>query len=261
MIVGPCGQTEARQDDPPKAHPSRVAELGEMAAALAHEINQPLTAIRSNAQAAQRFLELIPSDFCDLREALADIVADSYRANGIVRKLRQLVRRATPEMLPLELGNLVRGVMHHMRRDAAVRGVRVTLDIVGHVPMVRGDNIQLQQVMINLLLNAFDAVEGCCGEDRVVSVKVSTAPLGQGVSIAVSDRGLGLDPDQIGEVFKPFPSSKPHGLGLGLSISCSIISMHGGRLLAENNGDRGATFHILLPSASAVGGADQRETP
>jgi two-component system sensor kinase FixL len=231
-----------------------------MAAALAHEINQPLTAILSNAQAAQRFLELTPSGLCDLREALADIVADSCRAIEVVRKLRQFVKRDAPETLPLDMGNLVRGVMHLMRREAVVRGVRVTLDIAGHVPMVCCDNIQLQQVMINLLLNAFDAVEGCCAEDRVVSVKVGTAPQGEGVGIAVSDRGVGLNADQIGEIFKPFSTSKPHGLGLGLSISRSIVSMHGGRLWAESNGDRGATFHVLLPSARAAEGSEPRRT-
>jgi two-component system sensor kinase FixL len=260
MIVDPCEQEEARRDEQQRAHLARASELGEMAAALAHEINQPLTAILSNAQAAQRFLELTPSDISDLREALADIVADSFRATEIVRKLRQFVRRVPPETLPLDMGNLAREVMRLMRRDAVSRGVRVTLDIAAHVPMVRCDKIQLQQVMINLLLNAFDAVEGCCAEDRVVSVTVSTAPQAEGVSIAVSDRGLGLNADQIGEVFKPFSSSKPHGLGLGLSISYSIVTMHGGRLWAENNGDRGATFHILLPSASGAEGSDPRQT-
>jgi two-component system sensor kinase FixL len=260
MIVDPCEQKEARRDEQQREHLARASELGEMAAALAHEVNQPLTAILSNAQAAQRFLELTPSDISDLREALADIVADSFRATEIVRKLRQFVRRVPPETLPLDMGLLAREVMHLMRRDATSRGVRVTLDIAAHVPMVRCDKIQLQQVMINLLLNAFDAVEGCCAEDRVVSVTVSTAPQAGGVSIAVSDRGLGLNADQIAEVFKPFSSSKPHGLGLGLSISCSIVTMHGGRLWAENNGDRGATFHILLPSASGAEGSDPRQT-
>jgi two-component system sensor kinase FixL len=260
MIVDPCEQQEAHRDEQQRAHLARASELGEMAAALAHEINQPLTAILSNAQAAQRFLELTPSDISDLREALADIVADSFRATEIVRKLRQFVRRVPPETMPLEMGNLAREVIHLMRRDALARGVRLTLEIAAHVPKVRCDKIQLQQVMINLLLNAFDAVEGCCAEDRVVSVNVSAAPQGDGVSIAVSDRGLGLNADQIGEVFKPFSSSKPHGLGLGLSISCSIVTMHGGRLWAENNGDRGATFHILLPSASGADGSDPRQT-
>ncbi|CAB3801086.1 Adaptive-response sensory-kinase SasA [Paraburkholderia ultramafica] len=260
LIVDPCGQEEARRDEQQRAHLARASELGEMAAALAHEINQPLTAILSNAQAAQRFLELTPSDISDLREALADIVADSFRATEIVRKLRQFVRRVPPDTLPLDMGNLAREVMHLMRRDAVSRGVRMTLDSAAQVPLVRCDKIQLQQVMINLLLNAFDAVEGCCAEDRVVSVTVSTAPQGEGVRIAVSDRGLGLNADQVGEVFKPFSSSKPHGLGLGLSISCSIVSMHGGRLWAENNGDRGATFHILLPSASGAEGCDPRQS-
>ena len=259
MIVDPGGQEQTHRDEQQRAHLARASELGEMAAALAHEINQPLTAILSNAQAAQRFLETTPSDISDLREALADIVADSFRATEIVRKLRQFVRRVPPETMPLEMGNLAREVMQLMRRDAVSRGVRMTLDIAAPVPMVRCDKIQLQQVIINLLLNAFDAVEGCCAEDRVVSVSVSAASQGEGVRIAVSDRGLGLNAGQIGEVFKPFSSSKPQGLGLGLSISGSIVSMHGGRLWAENNADRGATFHILLPSASGVENTHARQ--
>jgi two-component system sensor kinase FixL len=257
-IVDPRGLGEACPDDTQKAPVACVSELGEMAAALAHEINQPLTAILSNAQAAQRFLQFSPSDLGDLREALTDIVADSFRATEIVRKLRELVRRGAPDMRPLDMGTLVHGVTHLMRRNALARGASVTLDIAEHVPMVCGDNIQLQQVMINLLQNAFDAVEGRCPEDRVVSVKISAAPPGDGVSIAVSDHGPGVKADQIGQVFKPFSTSKPHGLGLGLSISSSIVSMHGGRLWAENNLGGGATFHILLPTASEAQGCDSR---
>jgi two-component system sensor kinase FixL len=255
-----CGPQAACRDIPQHGHLARVFELAEMAAVLAHEINQPLTAILSNAQAVQRFPELSQDASADLREAFADIVADSFRATEIVRKLRQYVRRAAPETLLLDIGNLVGGVVHLMRRNAVIRGVSVMLDIAESLPMVRGDTIQLQQVMINLLQNAFDAVEGCCAEDRVVSVSVSAAPQGEGVSITVSDRGPGLKADQIGEVFTPFSTSKPHGLGLGLSISISIISLHGGRLLAERHGERGATFRILLPFAGENGGSNSRRT-
>ncbi|TDN57821.1 response regulator [Paraburkholderia sp. BL10I2N1] len=261
MMVDPCEQEKARHADLQRAHLASLSELGEMAAVLAYEVNQPLTAILSNAQSAQRFLESTPSDLSDLREALADIVADGWRATEIVRKLRHFVKRGTPETLPLDLGNLVRGVMHLLRRDAVMRGVRVTLDVARNVPTVRGDNIQLQQVMINLLLNAFDAIEGCRAEDRLVSVKISAAPQGEGVKITVSDRGPGLIADQISEVFKPFTTSKPQGLGLGLPISRSIVSMHHGRLWAESNSDRGATFHVLLPSASAAEGSGHAPDP
>jgi two-component system sensor kinase FixL len=261
MIADPCEpEQDFRGDDSQRAQLARASELGEMAAALSHEINQPLTAILSNAQAAQRFMALTPSDPADLREALADIVADSCRATEIVRKLRQFVRRAPPETLPLDMCKLVGEVMHFMRREAAARGIRMTLDSAGPVPMVCCDRIQLQQVMINLLLNAFDAVEGCCAEDRVVSMEVSTTPQAEAVRIAVRDRGLGLNADQIGDVFKPFATTKPHGLGLGLSISRSIVSMHGGHLWAESNGDRGATFHVMLPATRAAEGPDSRHS-
>lgn len=245
-----CTQDTAGANAPQPEHLARVFELAEMAAVLAHEINQPLTAILSNAQAVQRFPELTRSASSDLRDAFADIVSDSFRATEIVRKLRQFVRRAAPETVPLDIGNLVSGVARMMRRDAIARDVRVILDTGSDAQMVRGDNIQLQQVMINLLQNAFDAVEGRSAEDREVSVKVETTSSGNQVSIAVSDRGPGLKEDQIGEVFTPFSTSKPQGLGLGLTISISIISMHGGRLCAETNAHRGATFRILLPTAA-----------
>jgi two-component system sensor kinase FixL len=254
-ILDPDEQQHAGADDAHSAHLLRVSELGDLAAALAHEINQPLTAVLGNAQAAQRFLQCSPADPSDLREALADIVADSFRATEIVRKLRQLVRGATSETRPLDMGILVRGVTHLMRRNALARGASVTLDIGRHAPMVRGDNIQLQQVMVNLLQNAFDAVEGCGVERRVVTVTTRAAPREGGVSIAVTDHGPGLKADQIGAVFRPFSTSKQQGLGLGLSISSSIVAMHGGRLWAENNEHGGATFHILLPSASEAEGA------
>jgi two-component system, LuxR family, sensor kinase FixL len=253
-IVDPCEHAHASADDLKSVQPARVSDLSEMAAALAHEINQPLTAILGNAQAAQRFLQSPVSDPDNLREALADIVDDSFRATEIVRKLRQLVRGATPETRPLAIDTLVRGATHLMRRSALALGVSVTLDVEKHLPQVRGDNTQLQQVMINLLQNAFDAVEQCSAEHRVVSVRIRAAPQQAGVSITVNDRGQGLNADQVGDVFKPFFTSKMHGLGLGLSISSSIISMHGGRLWADNNDDGGATFHILLPSAGGAEG-------
>src|SRR6185437_4956799 len=197
-------QSETSADELNRAQFGRVSELGEMAAALAHEINQPLTAILGNAQAAQRFLASSESDPSNLREALTDIVDDSFRATEIVRKLRQLVRGATPETRPLDIGTLVREATHLMRRTALARGVSVTFDRDKHLPEVRGDKIQLQQVMINLLQNAFDAVETCSVERRLVSVEVRAVPQQSAISIAVSDRGPGLKADQVGDVFKPF---------------------------------------------------------
>ncbi|MEW9582493.1 ATP-binding protein [Paraburkholderia sp. DGU8] len=257
-IVDPGEPSQTSADELNRAQFGRVSELGEMAAALAHEINQPLTAILGNAQAAQRFLASSDSDPSNLREALTDIVDDSFRATEIVRKLRQLVRGATPEMRPLDIDTLVREATHLMRRTALARGVSVALDIDEHLPEVRGDKIQLQQVMINLLQNAFDAVETCSVERRLVSVEVRAVPQESAVSIAVSDRGPGLKADQVGDVFKPFSTSKMHGLGLGLSISSSIISIHGGRLWADNNDNGGATFHIQLSAAGGTEGSGSR---
>ncbi|WP_236597725.1 sensor histidine kinase [Paraburkholderia kirstenboschensis] len=241
-------QVKAGRDEELGAHPARMSELEFMTGGVAHEIRQPLTAILSNAEAAQRILGMDVPNLSELREAMADIADSSFRANEIVRTMQQLARRAPPDTLPLDMGNLVRSVVRRMRRDAAVRNIQMTLDVVPDLPVVHCNNIQLQQVMTNLLTNAFDAVEGCSAEDRVVSVAVMGALDGSGVSIAVSDRGLVLSTEQIGRSFTPYITSKAHGLGLGLPISSTIIAMHGGRLWAESNGERGAVFHILLPA-------------
>ncbi|MGF6786972.1 sensor histidine kinase [Paraburkholderia sp. 35.1] len=241
-------EVKAGRDEELGAHLARMSELEFMTVGVAHEIRQPLTAILSNAEAAQRILGMDVPNLSELREAMADIADSSFRANEIVRTMQQLARRAPYETLPLDMGNLVRSVVQRMRRDPAVRNIQMTLDIVPDLPVVHGNNIQLQQVMANLLMNAFDAVEGCSAEDRVVSIAVMGALDGSGVSIAVSDRGLGLSTEQIGRLFTPYITSKAHGLGLGLPISSTIITMHGGRLWAESNGERGAVFHILLPA-------------
>jgi two-component system sensor kinase FixL len=234
------------------AHLARVSALGELAGSLAHELNQPLTAILSNAQAAQRFMEARPINLPEIHETLKDIVADDCRAGEILRKIRTLVKKGDVELQPLDIGGVVREVALLVRSDAVVRRIRTTLDIADNLPLVQGDKVQLQQVVLNLLLNAFDAVHGGHPDDRVVAVRVSAEPDAM-VRITVRDRGHGLTVDQLDEVFKPFYTSKPHGMGLGLSISRTIVAMHGGRLWAENNPDRGASFYVMLSSAGNAG--------
>lgn len=227
-------------------HLTRISALGELAGSLAHELNQPLTAILSNAQAAQRFLESDQINLCELRETLQDIVKDDWRAGEIIRKIRTLVRKGDSEMRTLDLGNIVSDVAMLVHSDAIIRGVRIELEIADNLPLVRGDRVQLQQVVLNLLLNSFDAMRDCAAADRVVWVRVSAQP-DRSVSIMVSDRGQGLTVDQADKIFKPFFTSKPQGLGLGLSISRSIVAAHGGRIWADNNPERGATFFVTLP--------------
>jgi two-component system sensor kinase FixL len=250
VVVDRTERYELHRNRQELAHLTRVSTLGELAGSLAHELNQPLTAILSNVQAAQRFLAADPIDLAEVREILQDIVQDNCRASEVIRRIRAFVKKDDLELAPLDLAGVLRDVVLLVHSDAIVRGIRVTLDIRGDLPMVRGDKVQLQQVMLNLLLNAFDAMNDCPVDDRVVEVVVKR-DRGGTLRIAVRDRGHGLTVERLDKIFKPFFTSKPQGLGLGLSISRSIVDMHGGRLWAENNADRGATFYVSLPSGDA----------
>ncbi|MFM0620397.1 ATP-binding protein, partial [Paraburkholderia nemoris] len=251
FIIDKTDRYELRRQRQDLAHLTRVSTMGQLASSLAHELNQPLTAILSNVQAAQRFMTADPIDLAELRDILNDIVQDDYRASEVIRRIRAVVKKGDLEMTPLDLAGVIRDVVALVHSDAIVRGTRVTLDIDSTLPPVRGDRVQLQQVMLNLLLNAFDAMNEVPPVDRMVCVTLKPADDGM-VLIAVRDRGHGLTADKLDKIFKPFFTSKPQGLGLGLSISRSIIDMHRGRLWAENNNDRGATFYVALPVGDAT---------
>ncbi|WP_158061917.1 sensor histidine kinase [Burkholderia catarinensis] len=251
VIVDCSERVELNRNRRELAHLTRISALGELAGSLAHELNQPLTAILSNAQAAQRFMDADPINLSEIRETLKDIVADNCRAGEIIRKMRALVRKGDVDLQPLDLGGVVRDVMLLVHSDAMLRGVRTTFEVDDDLPAVRGDKVQLQQVVLNLLLNAFDAVHDGFASDRIVAVRVWAEPDAT-VRIGVRDRGHGLTVDQIDRIFKPFYTSKPQGLGLGLSISRTIVSAHGGRLWAENHAERGASFYVALPSEDAA---------
>ena len=227
------------------AHLTRVSTMGELAASLAHELNQPLTAILSNAQAAQRFLAANPADVEELREILKDIVQDDSRASEVIQRMRALVKKEELAFVPLDLAGVIRDVAALVRSDAILQGVRILLEVKPGLPLVRGDKVQLQQVVLNLLLNAFDAMKDCPANEREVKLRAETTEAGL-LRLAVRDRGPGLKGDHLDKVFQPFYTTKRDGLGMGLSISRSIIDAHGGRLWAENNPDRGATFYCTL---------------
>ena len=246
FIVDRTERYELNRNRQDLAHLTRVFAIGQLASSLAHELNQPLTAILSNVQAAQRFMTCDPVDLAEVREILNDVVQDNYRASEVIRRIRAVVKTGTLEVTSVDLAEVIQDVVVLMHSDAISRGLRVTLDFEPGLPPVQGDKIQLQQVVLNLLLNAFDAMDGVQPVDRVVDVKLKPEHNGM-VGIAVVDRGHGLAPERLDKIFKPFFTSKPQGLGLGLSISRSIVEMHRGQLWAENNVDRGATFHVTLP--------------
>jgi len=229
------------------AHLTRVSTLGELAGSLAHELNQPLTAILSNAQAAQRFITMEPVNLLEVREILHDLVQDTHRASEVIRKIRALVKKGEIEAAPLSVAGVIRDVALLVHSDAIVRGVRVVVIAAAELPPIQGDKVQLQQVILNLLLNAFDAMEKCALPERVVSIR-SAVDLEGDIRVAVQDCGTGISRDTVSKLFMPFFTSKRDGLGLGLSISRSIVEMHGGRMWAENNKDQGATFYFTLPA-------------
>ncbi len=233
------------------AHASRVSAMGELAGSLAHELNQPLTAILSNVQAAQRFMASgSPESMAEVRDILADVVEETDRASEVIRRMRALVRKGELEVAPTGIEHLVRDVAILVHSDAIVRGVRLTMEVEPELPPVVGDRVQLQQVALNLLLNAFDAVRDLPPRERLVTVQVGRDGAAC-VRVSVRDNGAGLTGEKLERIFKPFFTTKREGLGLGLSISRSIVEAHGGRLWAERNRGQGATFHFTLPAVAS----------
>jgi two-component system sensor kinase FixL len=233
------------------AHVTRISTMGELAASLAHELNQPLTAILSNAQAAQRFLAAKPVDLQEIHEILKDIVQDNNRAGEVIRRMRTLAKKEELEFVSLEVTTVIRDVVALIHSDAILHNIGVFLDLNPALPFVRGNKVQLQQVLLNLLLNAFDAMKDCPAQDREIKV-LAQVENPRMVRIAVRDHGTGLSAGKMDEIFQPFYTTKRDGLGMGLSISRSIIEAHGGHLWAENNADHpGATFSFTVPVEGA----------
>ena len=228
------------------AHAGRVSTMGALTASLAHELNQPLSAILSNAQAGLRFLHPDISNLHEVRGALEDIAQDTRRAGEVIRQMRALVRKDVPKLQPLDLNRLISEVIRLLHSDMVIRRIRLTLDLLVGLPNVSGDNVQLQQVMLNLVLNAFDALRDAPDKRRLVTVRTRLASISS-AQVEVCDGGTGFAPERLLRPFEPFRSTKRDGLGLGLSISHSIIDAHHGRLWAQNNLECGATLFFTLP--------------
>jgi len=245
-------EAELRRLQGELAHVSRVSTMGQLASSLAHELNQPLGAILRNAEAAELFLQEGNPDLEEIRAILADIRQDDQRAGAVIDRMRAMLKRRESQAAPLDLNALVSEVAALVRLDAEARKTQLALAPATPVPPVWADRVQLQQVVLNLLLNAMEAMSGCPPPERHVSVSV--CGVAAGVEVAVSDAGPGISAEHLQRVFDPFFTTKPGGLGMGLAISRSIISAHGGRLTAENNGTGGATFRLTLPLASKRSG-------
>ncbi|MGF6638312.1 trifunctional serine/threonine-protein kinase/ATP-binding protein/sensor histidine kinase [Paraburkholderia sp. MM6662-R1] len=228
------------------AHANRVATMGQLTASIAHEVNQPIAATVTNAQAALRWLSAQPPAVEKVRQALSRIVNDSNRAGDVIGRIRELIRKAPPRKERMDLNEAIREVIELTRGEATKRGASVQTRLAGGLPHVEGDRVQLQQVLLNLVINAIEAMSSV--SDGVREMLVSTAEADSGyLLVAVRDSGPGFTADSAEHVFAPFYTTKPTGLGMGLSICRSIIEAHGGRLWASANVPRGAVFQFTVP--------------
>ena len=227
-------------------HIGRVSAIGELTASLAHELNQPLTAILNNAQAAQLLLGAKVVDLETIGQILDDIVADDKRAANVIHGLRALLKRGDPEHASLDLNDVIREVTRLVTSDAIVRGVPIGLELATDLPRVRGDRIQLQQVVLNLVLNGLEAMPESAAGDRTLLIRTARDGAGA-VRVEVQDAGGGFDEKDADRMFQPLYTTKAHGLGMGLAIVRTIVEAHGGRLTAVNNERGGATFHFTVP--------------
>jgi PAS domain S-box-containing protein len=228
------------------AHVVRVTTMGELASSIAHEVNQPLGAIVGNADICLRWLKDDSPNLVQIREALEDIASDGNRASQIIARIRSLLRKRQPEQTPLDLSEVARDVIDLVAHEVQQKQVTLHAELGTGLPLVAGDRVQLQQVLLNLVMNSIEAMNGI--KDREPELKVKTEPF-QGHALAiVSDCGVGIDMSMVDNLFKPFHTTKPGGMGMGLAISRSIIESHRGKLWAEPNQRAGVTFKFTLPA-------------
>jgi PAS domain S-box-containing protein len=231
------------------AHVNRVSTLGELTASIAHEVNQPIAGVVTNAEAASRFLTTTPPDLREVREALDAIVKDGKRAGEILGRIRTLVRKAPVQKEQVDVNHAILEVVALTQGEVHRSGVTLKTQLKPGLPPITGDRIQLQQVVLNFILNAVEATSGVDRYSR--NVVVSSATDSNNVTVAVRDTGAGFDAESIDRLFQPFYTTKASGMGMGLSICRSIIEAHGGWVRASRNDDTGATFQFTLPAMQA----------
>ena len=228
------------------AHVTRVATLGEMTASIAHEINQPLAAVVNNASACLRWLAGQAPNLEEARQSAALIIADGHRAGEIISRIRALAKKAPPRKDRVNINETILEVIALARSEVQRNRASLQTQLSSDVPLILGDRIQLQQVILNLIINAIEAMSGITEGPRELQVVTGKDEL-RGVVVTVRDSGPGLDPDILDHLFTAFYTTNPQGMGMGLAISRSIIEAHGGRLWATANKHRGATFQFTLP--------------
>jgi PAS domain S-box-containing protein len=235
-----------RQAQADLAHVNRVTTMGELTASLAHEVNQPIAAAITNANTCMRWLAADTPNLEEARAAAMRIVKDGTRAAEIIKRTRLLFKKSTPERQPVDVNEVVREMIVILRSEATRHSISIRMDLAADLPQVMGDRVQLQQVLMNLMMNGIDAMKDV-DRRRELVVQSHGAENNQ-LQVSVSDTGVGLPPNQADQIFSAFFTTKLHGTGMGLRISRSIVESHGGRLWAEGNSPRGASFHFNLPA-------------
>jgi PAS domain S-box-containing protein len=228
-------------------HVSRLAMVGELTASIAHEINQPLQAILTNAGAASILLEASPEKIDEVKQILLDIRRDDARASEVIAHIRKLLRKRQLEIHPVQINELITDVVRFVRAEGLRRNVIFETRLQAPLPTVNADPVHVQQVLLNLLLNGLDAITEAPKDKRRLIVTSSLLEPGE-VGVSVYDTGRGIAPERLPKLFEPFFTTKPEGMGLGLSISRAIIEVHRGRIWGENNPAGGAAFHFTLPA-------------
>lgn len=241
-------ETELRQLQADFSHAARISTLGELTSSIAHEVNQPLAAIMTNAETSLRWLARDEPDIGKVAQLTTRIATSARRADDIVRRIRSMAVKQAPEPVPIALNDVVQESLLFVRHEIETRGIRVTTSYARRVPKIVGDRIQLQQVIVNLLINAAQAVEASCEADREIHIATTAGSKGEAV-FTLRDRGPGIDPDHLGQIFDGFFTTKPQGMGIGLAICRSIVAAHGGGVSASNHPEGGAEFRVRLPPA------------
>ncbi len=239
-------EAEARSTMANLAHMNRVATVGELSASIAHELNQPLTAIVANANAATRWLNSPAPDFKEVRESLDRIVNEGHRASHVIGSVRAMFKKDVGDRTFVDINEIIREVVALLQNDFAEKRVTVQSVLTAEVPQVIADRVQLQQVILNLVVNAVEAMESVTDRQRILQIR-SEFGASDGILVTVQDSGPGIDPKVSSQIFDPFFTTKAHGMGMGLSICRSIIESHGGRLTVSDCKPHGSRFQIVLP--------------
>jgi C4-dicarboxylate-specific signal transduction histidine kinase len=234
------------------AHANRITTMGQLTASIVHEVKQPITAAAISAEAALRWLDRQPPNLEEARQVLADLVKDSHRAGDVIDRMRDLIKKAPPQKDRVEINGAIREVIELSYSEAVKNGVSVQTQFAESLPLIQGDRVQIQQVTLNLIINAIQAMSGLAAGVRELRITTENTE-SEGVRLSVRDSGPGLSSENFRRLFEPFYTTKPEGMGMGLSICRSIIEAHGGRLWATPGEPQGALFQFTIPATGAGG--------